>query len=174
MSEGSYELSIDQIREFLPHRYPFLMIDRILSISPVGDLSNSSSADKVGVEVIARKCISASDMVFEGHFPGYSIYPGVLLIEAMAQTSSFSIYPYVQDQFTEFVENFLCIFVGIDQARFRKPVVPGDLLEIRTEVLKTRGELWVFRGEIKVEGQRVADAEFRANLSLSGKSKGLK
>ncbi len=168
-AEIRYPLGIDQIRRFLPHRAPFLLLDRVLEIHPVGDLADPTSGPhKVGVRVVAQKCVSYSDPVFQGHFPDFSILPGVLILEALAQTSSFSLYPYFAHDLDRIARDFQCILVGIDGARFRRPVVPGDVLRLETTVTKCRGRLWVFQGKASVDGQPAAEAEILANLELKG------
>jgi 3-hydroxyacyl-[acyl-carrier-protein] dehydratase len=167
MSENAYRLSVDQILKFLPHRAPFMLVDRVLEIHPTGDLSDLSPAGKIGTRVVAQKNVSYNEPYFQGHFPGFAILPGVLILEIMAQTSSFSLYPYMASHpagIEHLARNFQCIFVGVDSARFRKPVIPGDTLRIETTVTKCRGRLWAFKCEATVDGQRVAEAEIMANL----------
>ncbi|MEK6577819.1 MAG: 3-hydroxyacyl-ACP dehydratase FabZ [Bdellovibrionota bacterium] len=164
-TETPYRLSIEQVQKFLPHRYPFLLIDRVLEIHPTGNLSIiEASADKVGTRVVAMKNVTFNEPFFQGHFPAFSIMPGVLLIEAMAQAASFSVFPYFGSNFERLAKDFQCILVGVDSARFRKPVVPGDTLRFETTVTKCRGRLWGFSCVAIVEGQRVAEAEILANL----------
>ncbi len=164
MSENPYCLNINQIQRFLPHRSPFLLIDRILEIHPTGDLNAPPPSAPVGTRVVGLKNVTFNEPYFQGHFPGFAIVPGVLLIETMAQTASFSVYPNMVKDLDRLSRDFQCILVGIDGARFRKPVVPGDTLRIETEVTKSRGKLWVFQCAISVEGQKVAEAEILANL----------
>jgi 3-hydroxyacyl-[acyl-carrier-protein] dehydratase len=170
MAEGQYQLNIDQIRNFLPHRAPFLLVDRILSIEPTGrpgDLSPEN--DKTGTRVVALKSVSYGEPFFQGHFPEFSVMPGVLVIETMAQAASFSVYPYLRDA-NRMSREFSVLLVGVEGARFRRPVVPGDQLRIETTVTKSRGRLWVFQCVATVEGQRVAEAEILANLISSSDS----
>jgi 3-hydroxyacyl-[acyl-carrier-protein] dehydratase len=172
MSENRYRLNIDQVRTFLPHRQPFLLIDRILEIHPVGNLDDPTSAsEKVGVRVIAQKNVSYNEPCFQGHFPTFSIFPGVLIVEAMAQAASFSLYPYLEKDIERIARDFQCILVGVDSARFRKPVIPGDVLKIESVVTKCRGRLWAFHVEATVDGAKVAEADLLANLIL--KTEGL-
>lgn len=159
-----YLLSIDQIRRFLPHRSPFLLVDRILEIHPMGDLDDLSSNQKQGIRVVGLKNVSYNEPFFQGHFPNFSIFPGVMLLETMAQVASFSIYPYMVKDLDRLARNFQCILVGVDGVRFRKPVFPGDSLRIETLVTKVRGRLWAFECKALVDGQRVAEAEILANL----------
>ena len=168
MSEpGRYVLNVDQIQKFLPHRAPFLMVDRILEIKPNGALTDMSPGNMPGTQVVGLKNLSFNEPFFQGHFPGFAIFPGVLMIEAMAQVASFSIYPYVEKDLAKFTRDFQCILVGVDSVRFRKPSVPGDSIRIQTTVTKCRGRLWVFNCEASVDGQKVAEAEIMANMITS-------
>lgn len=166
MSEIQFRLGSDEIQKFLPHRYPFLFVDRILSVDPVYDAKGAST---VGTKVVGIKNITVSEGVFQGHFPGFSIFPGALIIETMAQVSSFSFYPNFAKNIAELSDQFQCILVGVDQTRFRKPVTPGDTLRIESEVTRQRGVLWVFRCNAYVGTQLVAEAEIMANLVPNGK-----
>lgn len=165
MIENPYRLGIDQIQKFLPHRAPFLLIDRVLEIHPKGDLGDLSSDSKVGVKVVAIKNATFNEAHFQGHFPGFAIMPGVLILESMAQAASMSLYPYLKDKIGG-EQEFSCILVGIDGVRFRKPVVPGDQLRIETTVTKGRAKIWGFHCEATVDGQKVAEADLLANLVL--------
>ena len=142
---GGEALSLDQIKAAIPHRYPFLMIDRIDSfVSNVG--------------AIGIKAVSANEHFFEGHFPGHAIMPGVLIVEAMAQTAGVCVVHTVGDR----AHDKLVYFMTIDKARFRAPVFPGDIIELHVRVLKSRGIIWKFRGVARVNGKVVADADFGA------------
>lgn len=164
MSERSYCLGIDEVRKFLPHRSPFLLVDRILEIQVSVSPTSSAPQDKVGIKVVGLKNISYNEPYFQGHFPSYSIVPGVLLIESMAQVASFSLYPHMSQDPDRLSRDFQCILVGVDGARFRKPVVPGDTVRIETVVTKCRGKLWAFKCQAWVDGQLVAEADILANL----------
>ncbi len=163
-------LGIEQIRKWLPHRFPFLLVDRITDIRPKGDLKDKTfNQSKVGTEVEGYKNVSMNEPFFTGHFPEFPIMPGVLITESMAQIASFSLYPYVQDEDIEKISrDFQCILLGVDAVRFRKPVVPGDRLEMRSEVTRCRGKLWTFKTEARVDGELAAEAEIMANLMLKG------
>jgi 3-hydroxyacyl-[acyl-carrier-protein] dehydratase len=165
--ENPYKLNINQIQRFLPHRSPFLLVDRILEIHAVGDLDAPPPVAQVGTRVVGLKNVSFNEPYFQGHFPGFAILPGVLIIETMAQVASFSVYPSLEKDLDRLAREFQCILVGVDSARFRKPVVPGDTLRIETEVTKCRGKLWAFQCTASVEGQKVAEAEILANLVSS-------
>ncbi len=164
MTENRYSLNINQIQKFLPHRAPFLLVDRILEIHPVGDLSAPPPQAQVGTRVIGLKSVSFNEPYFQGHFPNFAIMPGVLIIETMAQVASFSTYPAMEKDLDRLAKTFQCILAGVDGARFRKPVVPGDLLRIQTEVVRCRGKLWVFQCSASVEGKTVAEVELIANM----------
>ena len=164
MAENIYALDIEKIRRFLPHHQPFLMVDRVLEIHPVGDLKDLSFKNKEGTRVVAQKCVSYNEPHFHGHFPERSIMPGVMLIECMAQASSFVIYPYLLHGAPERLEKPIeCILLGLNNIRFRKPVTPGDVLQLEVKLIKTRGALLFFEAEAKVNGQRVCEAEIMAN-----------
>ena len=114
MSENKYRLNIDQIQKFLPHRPPFLLIDRVLEIHPTGDVNDMSPNNKLGTRVVALKNVSYNESYFQGHFPGFAILPGVLILETMAQAASFSVYPYLAAQAAgveAMARNFQSIFV---------------------------------------------------------------
>jgi 3-hydroxyacyl-[acyl-carrier-protein] dehydratase len=171
MTENPFQLNINQIQQFLPHRSPFLLIDRILDIQPLGNQDEPPPSAGLGTRVVALKNVTFNEPYFQGHFPTFSIVPGVLLLETMAQAASFSVYPSFikhKDRLTS--RDFQCILVGIDKARFRKPVVPGDTMKIETEVVKSRSMLWGFQCVISVEGQKVAEAEILANLISSSRN----
>nr|WP_308936421.1 3-hydroxyacyl-ACP dehydratase FabZ [Rheinheimera tangshanensis] len=126
----------------LPHRYPFLMIDRVLDFTP-------------GESLTAIKNVTINEPIFTGHFPTMPIFPGVLILEALAQATGILGFKTV----TERAENELYLFAAIDEARFKKPVVPGDQLVLEVKFLKERRNLWKFYGEAKVDGQVVCSAE---------------
>jgi 3-hydroxyacyl-[acyl-carrier-protein] dehydratase len=167
---GRYYLDIEKIRAFLPHRAPFLLVDRILEIHPKGDLSKFDLANgsaMVGTKVVGIKNFTFNEPFIPGHFPNYSIVPGVIQIETMAQVASFALYPHFEGR-PEMSRGFQCILVGVDGVRFRKPVIPGDTLRIEAELTKARGRIWGFHVEGFVEGQRVVEADVLANLTMNG------
>ncbi len=137
---------IQKLLTLLPHRYPFLLIDRIR------DVDGDNSA--VGI-----KNVTMNEPHFTGHFPGRPVMPGVLIVEAMAQTAGAICVASLGDDSPSLV-----YFMTIDGAKFRKPVVPGDVLEIHVRKLKQRGTIWRFACEAKVEGQKVAEAEISAMI----------
>lgn len=168
----SYRLGVDQVQKLLPHRHPFLMVDRVLEIQPVGDLANTAfDTSKVGIKVTALKSVAFNEPWFQGHFPGFAIMPGVLIVEALAQAASFSIYPYFESDIGRLSRNFECILVGVDNVRFRKPVVPGDSLRLETEVTRVRGRLWGFKCVASVDGQKAAEADILVNLVAHGEDR---
>jgi 3-hydroxyacyl-[acyl-carrier-protein] dehydratase len=135
-------LEIQEIMALLPHRYPFLMIDRVLDFTP-------------GESLTAIKNVTINEPIFTGHFPTMPIFPGVLILEALAQATGILGFKTV----TERSENELYLFAAIDEARFKKPVVPGDQMVLEVKFLKERRNLWKFYGEAKVDGQVVCSAE---------------
>jgi 3-hydroxyacyl-[acyl-carrier-protein] dehydratase len=141
------EIDIGRIKELIPHRYPFLMIDRVRALE----------FDK---RAIGIKNVSVNEPHFDGHFPNRPVMPGVLIIEAMAQTAAVLVVATLGKD----AEGKLVYFMTIDSARFRKPVVPGDQLEVIVEKLRNRGPVWKFSGKAYVEGSLVAEAVFSAMI----------
>jgi len=139
---------INQIQEMLPHRYPFLLVDRITNV-------------KEGEEVEGYLNISITNAVFQGHFPGHPIYPGVLIIEGMAQTGA--ILPFTVMNKEE-LQDKVVYFMSIDKAKFRKPVKPGDRLVYRVKTLKHRGKIWQLDAKAYVDDELVAEAELKAMI----------
>jgi beta-hydroxyacyl-ACP dehydratase FabZ len=143
MSEG---LNIRDIERVLPHRYPFLLVDRV---------------DEIGDErIVASKMVTRNEPHFEGHFPGNPVMPGVLIIEALAQAGA--LYAARLTKFDP--ERQVIYFMAIDKAKFRKPVIPGDHLVLEVTPLRKGGAIWKMRGEAKVAGAVVAEAEFMASI----------
>jgi len=139
-------LDIRAIERILPHRYPFLLVDRVDEIGP----------DKL----VARKLVSRNEPQFNGHFPGHPVMPGVLIIEALAQAGAL-----LAAQTVGFdPDKQVIYFMAIDKARFRKPVVPGDLLMLEVTPLRKGGAIWKLHGEAKVDGVVVAEAELLASM----------
>lgn len=133
-------IDINKIREIIPHRYPFLLVDRITYLEP-------------GIKANGYKNITANEPFFQGHFPGNPIMPGVLIIEALAQLGCVAM--LVKDEY----KGKIGLFAGIDGVRFKKPVIPGDKLELYVELLKLKGPIGKFKGEAKVDNQLAAEAE---------------
>jgi 3-hydroxyacyl-[acyl-carrier-protein] dehydratase len=140
-------IGIQEILAALPHRYPFLLVDRIINIK----------ADEHGIGI---KNVTANDPHFQGHFPGNPVMPGVLVLEGMAQTGGVMCIRAVVSPRPQLV-----YFLTIDKAKFRKPVVPGDVLEYHMTRIKRRRNMWWFRGEAKVAGEMVAEAELGAMIA---------
>ena len=136
-------LDIHEILKFLPHRYPFLLIDRVLDYEP-------------GERLTAIKNVTINEPFFPGHFPIRPVMPGVLIMEALAQATGMLAYVSSDNMASE---NSLYYFAGIDNARFRKPVEPGDQLVLEVELIKSKRGIWKFKGEAKVDGKVVASAD---------------
>ena len=162
--KGQFYLEQREIQAFLPHRYPFLMVDRILEISGPNPMDDENPKNKIGIKVVGIKNVTMNEPYFTGHFPQMPIMPGVQIIEAMAQVSSFSMYPSMVHRLGKSDSNFQCFLVGVDGARFRVPVTPGDSIRFETEVIGCRTTMWSFAGKAYVEGKLVAEAKLMANL----------
>ena len=146
MSEQPGVLDIRKILDILPHRYPFLLVDRIVAIED-------------GRKVVGIKNVTINEPFFQGHFPGSPVMPGVLIIEAMAQVGAVLLLRGIPDR-----EKKLVYFAGIDKARFRRPVTPGDQLRFEVVVLKLRSRSARLRGEAFVDGVLVAEAELFSSM----------
>ena len=136
-----------RVLELLPHRYPFLLVDRIV------DMDGDKSA--VGI-----KAVTINEPFFQGHFPGFPVMPGVLIVEGLAQTAGALCVHHLNATY----KPQLVYFMGIDRAKFRRPVLPGDLLHYHVKKIRARGRAWRFFGEAKVNGQVVAEAEISAMI----------
>jgi len=139
---------IKEIMDLLPHRYPFLLVDKVVEMEE-------------GKRIVSIKNVSINEPFFQGHFPGSPIMPGVLLIEAMAQTWGILALSSEQDK----ASSTNILFLGIDKARFRKPVYPGDQVRFELEALHFKRPIWKFRGKAFVESSLVAEAELMATIS---------
>ena len=139
----STQMDIHEILEYLPHRYPFLLIDRVLSCEP-------------GKEIVALKNVSINEPFFTGHFPHHPVMPGVLVVEALAQASAILAFKTTG---TKSTDDSIYYFVGIDKARFKKPVCAGDQLILKVSVLRVMRGLWKFACRAEVAGEVVAEAE---------------
>lgn len=146
-NEKIAEVDVNRIMRLIPHRYPMLMIDKVIDV--VKDIS------AVGI-----KNVSINEHFFAGHFPSRPVMPGVLIIEAMAQTAAV----LVVETLGEESAGKLVYFMSIDSARFRKPVVPGDQIHIHVTKERSRGAVWRFKGEAKVSGALVAEATYAAMI----------
>lgn len=141
-------MDITQIMKFLPHRYPFLLVDRVLELVP-------------NERVVAIKNVTMNEPQFPGHFPHHPVMPGVLMIEALAQTAGLLAF---KSGGKEISENSVVYFVGIDGARFKRPVVPGDQLRMEATVLRTTRGIWKFATKATVDGQLACEAELMCTL----------
>ncbi len=140
-------LDINRIMQLLPHRYPFLLIDKLENVM--------GETEGVGV-----KNVTINEPFFQGHFPGRPVFPGVLLIEAMAQTAGAIVLQHLGDEHA----GKLVFFMSIDKARFRKPVVPGDTVRFHVKLTNKRAPVWKYWAEAHVDGKKVAEAEIGAML----------
>ena len=142
-------MTVQQIEKLLPHRYPFLLVDRVIELEP----------EK---RIVGVKCVTMNEGFFQGHFPGHPVMPGVLILEALAQAAALMSLGGIPE---EKRAGKVIYFMAIDGARFRKPVVPGDRLELHCEMVRAKGAVLRVKGEAKVEGQVVAEGEFMAMLA---------
>lgn len=138
-------MDVNEIRQILPHRYPFLLVDRIVELD----------AEKI----VGIKNVTANEPFFNGHFPDFPVMPGVLIVEAMAQTAGVLVLKSIPDR-----HNKLVLLVSVDAARFRKPVVPGDQLRIEMSVIRRKGTVAKMAGKALVDGKVVAEAEVMCKL----------
>jgi 3-hydroxyacyl-[acyl-carrier-protein] dehydratase len=145
-------MDIQAIQAVLPHRYPFLLVDRV----------EERSADRI----VARKLVSANEPFFAGHFPGNPIMPGVLIIEALAQAGALLAAPQVGLD----LKRDAIFLMSADKVKFRKPVLPGDVLVLEVVALRKGRSVWKFRGEAKVEDTVMAEAELLAGIKKAGAS----
>lgn len=139
-------MDIRDILKILPHRYPFLLVDRIIEQEP-------------GKCIVGIKNVTYNEPFFQGHFPDHPVMPGVLILEAMAQTGGILLMDQVDDPTGKVV-----YFMSIDKAKFRKPVIPGDQLRMELQMLRFGGKRCHMRGEASVDGTRVAEAEMMASI----------
>lgn len=141
-------LDVEQIKKLLPHRAPFLLVERLTEIVPFES-------------AVGHKAVSFNEPHFAGHFPNYAVMPGVLIVESMAQTAGALIVHSIAPKDTPSV-----FFMGIDRARFRRPVVPGDMLRFPVQALQHRGPVWKFVGKAFVGEALCAEAEFSAMIRV--------
>ena len=148
MKENMTTLDINQIKEFLPHRYPMLLVDRVLNWES-------------GKHITAIKNVTANEEFFNGHFPNKPVMPGVLMIEAMAQAAALLSFLTMGQKPDE---NTLVYFLGIDNARFKRPVEPGDQLVLRVDIVKVARGIWKYKANASVDGQRAVEADLMCTL----------
>jgi 3-hydroxyacyl-[acyl-carrier-protein] dehydratase len=141
-------MDIHEILQHLPHRYPFLLVDRVLSVEP-------------GKEIVALKNVSMNEPFFPGHYPHHPVMPGVLIVEAMAQAAALLSF---KSQGNKPNDNSVYYFVGIDGARFKRPVSPGDQLILKVELARSVRGLWKFKAVAEVDGQLAAEAEIMCTM----------
>jgi 3-hydroxyacyl-[acyl-carrier-protein] dehydratase len=144
-------MDVMDIQKILPHRYPFLLVDRVTELNPKES-------------IVAYKNVSISEPVFEGHFPGHPIYPGVMILEGMAQAGGILAFKSMDDVTEEEIQNKVVYFMSIDKAKFRAPVKPGDRLEYKISVIKNKGAIWLLKGEAYVDGKLTSEAELKAMI----------
>ena len=140
-----------QIQDILPHRYPFLLVDRITELEP-------------SKMITGYKNVSISEPVFQGHFPDHPIYPGVMIIEGMAQAGGVLAFQSASKEEQEAAKEKVVYFMSIDKCKFRNPVVPGDQLVYKLNVIKNRGAVWHLDGKAYVDDKLVAEAELKAMI----------
>ena len=148
-TETTINLDLEDIMALIPHRYPFLLIDKVLDVIP-------------GEQAVGIKNVTINEPFFQGHFPGQPVMPGVLLVEAMAQTAGVTV--MTAQRPAEGTPPPLVYFMTVDSARFRKPVVPGDRVELHVTKERARANVWKFRGEAKVDDVLKAEAVFSAMI----------
>lgn len=154
MTDAKDIIDVQQIQGLIPHRYPFLLVDKIIDL-------------KEGESCVAVKNITFNEPQFQGHFPQFPIMPGVLIVEAMAQASGCLVVKTLGKK----AEGKIVFFMSIEDAKFRKPVVPGDTMHIYVDVIKGRGAIWKFKGVAKVNDNVHAEAIFTAMIMNADGSK---
>ncbi len=142
-------LDVIEIQKILPHRFPFLLIDRVTDI-------------KANQYIEGYKNVTIAEQVFQGHFPDHPIYPGVMIIEGMAQAGGVLAFKSMNEEEQESAQDKVVYFMSIDKAKFRNPVRPGDRLVYKINVIKHKGAIWVLEGKAYVDDKLVAEAELKA------------
>lgn len=145
-------LDIQRILSYLPHRYPFLLVDRVVELEAFKHID-------------AYKCVSINEPFFQGHFPGLPVMPGVLIVEAMAQAGGLLVLTGLEQNI---IDSSIFLFTGIESVRFRRPVIPGDRLDLHCELVRQKMRLWKMRSTAKVDGQLAAEAELTAAIVPRG------
>lgn len=146
--DNNVTIDVQQIMKMIPHRYPILLVDRIVNLVR-------------GESAVALKNVTMNEPQFMGHFPGYPVMPGVLIIESMAQTAALVVVDFLGKE----AEGKVVYFMTIDNARFRKPVVPGDTMHVHVEKVRSKGPVWKFKGVAKVGDVVCAQATFSAMIT---------
>lgn len=146
--ENINDIDVNRIKELIPHRYPMLLVDRLCDI-------------EIGEKAVGKKAVTINEPFFQGHFPERPVMPGVLIVEAMAQTAA----ALVMLTLGEGAEGKLVYFMSIDNAKFRKPVEPGDMLELHVQKEQNRRNIWRFSAKAIVDGKVVAEATFKAMIA---------
>jgi 3-hydroxyacyl-[acyl-carrier-protein] dehydratase len=149
------KLDIKQIQSLIPHRYPMLLVDQVVDIVK-------------GEEAVGIKNVTMNEWFFQGHFPDEPVMPGVLIVEAMAQTAGIVV---MNAEYQEAAANKLVYFMSIEEARFRKPVLPGHTLKLHVKKVRSRGPIWKFSAEAKVDDALMAEATFSAMIADGDASK---
>ncbi len=144
-------MDVTEIQKIIPHRYPFLLLDRVT------DLVAKES-------IVGFKNVTIGDNIFQGHFPGHPIYPGVMILEGMAQAGGILAFKSMGDITEEEIAKKVVYFMSIDKAKFRAPVKPGDKLEYRINVIKNKGSIWMLDGKAYVDDVLVSQAELKAMI----------
>lgn len=166
-------IDIDGIMKMLPHRYPLLLVDRIVSLVPFKDINCQDNPDtsvldkkdKKNGEVVAYKNVTINEQIFLGHFPKEPIYPGVMIIEGMAQAGGILAFISTWGMDFSISENKIVYFMTIDNVKFRIPVRPGDRLEYRLSVSTKKKNIWKFRGEAFVDSRLACQADLMAMVT---------
>ncbi|MDA8272256.1 MAG: 3-hydroxyacyl-ACP dehydratase FabZ [Deltaproteobacteria bacterium] len=141
-------MGIQEILNLLPHRFPFLMVDKVIALEK-------------GKSITAIKNTTINEPFFQGHFPSYPVMPGVLILEALAQAGGILAYKTEED---DDLKNMLTYFMGIDKARFRKPIFPGSTIVLNVELVKRKRFIWMFHGKALVDGKLCAEADLMASF----------
>ena len=147
MTENAPDILINEIMDLIPHRIPMLLIDKLTDV-------------RLGKSATGIKNVTMNEWFFQGHFPGHPVMPGVLIVEAMAQAAGV----LVTKSMGENSSDKLVYFMSIEEAKFRKPVVPGDTLKLKVELIKSRGSIWKFKGEAWVDDVMTDEAVFTAMI----------